>query len=207
MAAKVITVARTTGAGAEDAARLAAERLGFRYIDDEIIQEAALRAGTSPQAVEQTEHKRPLLERLIAVLGASGMPEAGVAPDASLAAFVSSGPYQEFIVDVIRETAAQGDVVMVAHGSGMCLAGQPGTLRVLVTASPGVRAERLAAGGAMDRRAAENEVRRSDGERADFLQRFYRVSRERETDYDLVCNTDRLSVQEVARIIVEAARG
>jgi cytidylate kinase len=186
MAAKVITVARTTGAGAEDAARLAAERLGFRYIDDEIIQEAALRAGTSPQAVEQTEHKRPLLERLIAVLGASGMPEAGVAPDASLAAFVSSGPYQEFIVDVIRETAAQGDVVMVAHGSGMCLAGQPGTLRVLVTASPGVR---------------------SDGERADFLQRFYRVNRERETDYDLVCNTDGLSVQEVARIIVEAARG
>jgi cytidylate kinase len=206
MAATVITIARTAGAGAEDVARGVAGQLGFRYVDDEIIQEAAKRAGVSADIVEKTEHKKPLLERLVATLASGGIPEAGIAADASMAVFAASAPYQEFIVDVIRETAAQGNAVIVAHGAGMCLADNPAAFRVFITASPEIRAARLAATGLSADKAA-NEVRKSDGDRADFFRRFYRVTQESETHYDLVCNTDRMGADAVAKLIVAAARG
>ncbi len=53
--------------------------------------------------------------------------------------------YRALIQDVIGQTAAAGDAVIVAHGASILLARMPGVLRVLVTASPGVRAERIAA--------------------------------------------------------------
>jgi len=206
MAATVITIARTAGAGAEDVARSVASQLGFRYVDDEIIQEAANRAGVSADVVEKTEHKKPLLERLVSTLAAGGIPEAGIAADASMAVFAASAPYQEFIVDVIRETAAQGKAVIVAHGAGMCLSDNPEAFRVFITASAETRAARLAAGG-LSADKASDEVKKSDGDRADFFRRFYRVNQESETHYDLVCNTDRMTAPEVAKLIVSAARG
>jgi ribosomal protein L18 len=51
MGVQVVTIAMTTGARAEQVGRLVAERLGFQYINDEIIDRAAEHAGVSRQDV------------------------------------------------------------------------------------------------------------------------------------------------------------
>jgi cytidylate kinase len=82
-----------------------------------------------------------------------------------------------------------------------------GLLRVLVTASPETRTRRLSGLGALLTEGdAVTAVRESDGERRDYLRRFYQVSEELPTHYDVVINTDVLRPAEAVNLIVAAAR-
>ena len=49
MHTRVITIARQIGAAGEDVALDVAKKLGFRYIDYQVIQDAAQGAGVSPE--------------------------------------------------------------------------------------------------------------------------------------------------------------
>jgi cytidylate kinase len=110
------------------------------------------------------------------------------------------------IRSVIEETAAAGSSVIVAHAASLALAGREGVLRVLVTASPRTRAQRLASAAGMDDKQAARAIKQSDAGRADYIKRFYSIGAELPTHYDLVVNTDRLGPEDAARLIVEAAR-
>ena len=68
-----------------------------------------------------------------------------------------------------------------------------GVVRALVTASPEVRAHRLAEQQGLDLGEAKKSIERSDRGRAAYLKSFYGVDRELPIHYDLVLNTDRLS--------------
>ncbi len=48
-------------------------------------------------------------------------------------------------------------------------------------------------------------MRETDRARADYFKRFYRISHEGPTHYDLVINTDALSIDQVVDVIVSAA--
>jgi cytidylate kinase len=87
----------------------------------------------------------------------------------------------------------------VAHAASIALAGREGILRVLVTASADTRELRLA-DGLVDEET-EGAVRESDAARADYLERFYGVEPELPTHYDLVVNTDVLTVERAAAAI------
>jgi hypothetical protein len=200
MSCKVVTVARTLQAGGEEVGRLVARGMGFRYVDEEIISRAAEQAGVSPDVVERAEHRQPLVNRLIEAMAATAPPESFGWGAHALPPPAGPQSYQDLIIRVIRETAQEGNVVIVAHGAGVCLAETAGILRALVTASPGVRAERL---GGPD---AAKVVARSDSERIDFLRRFYGLKEESPSHYDVVVSTDALSRDAAAQVVVAAAR-
>ena len=134
MAVHVVTIAMTTGARADQVGRLVAEHLGFQYISDEIIGRAAQHAGVSPRDVAEVEHSQSLIRRIITATGLVALPELGMSP-LPLEVIDPSASYRRLIPEVIREVAGQGRVVILAHGAGILLAGAPGVLRVLVTAS------------------------------------------------------------------------
>ena len=79
-------------------------------------------------------------------------------------------------------------------------------LRVFITASPETRARRLAASQNIGEAEAEKLVARGDANRADYLKRFYGVSRELPTHYDIVLNTDSIAPEDAAALILTAAR-
>lgn len=203
----VVTIARELGARGEDVGRVVAEKLGYRYADDEIIAAASQRAGVSKEAIERAEHRPSLIGRILESM--AGLPvepsvyyaQALSAPRAAL----PSG-YDELIRDVIVETASAGKVVIVAHGAGICLADTPGVLRTLISATPETRAQRLSEGGAVDLEKARRAVDSSDSDRQDFLRRFYDVRHEEPWHYDLVINTSRLTPEQAADIIISQAR-
>jgi cytidylate kinase len=204
MASRVVCVSRTLGAGGEEVARLVADALGFRFVDDEIILRAAESAGVSPETVAQAESTPSLITRIVESLGKAPLADPGMMV---LQPTPSSPSYTKLIERVIRQTADEGNVVIVAHGASIPLAGEDGVLRILVTASPEVRAQRLATNGAGDERAAKKAVEDSDRERGKFLQRFYGVNHEHPTHYDLTINTDAIGAPRVAQLVAQAARG
>ena len=148
---------------------------------------------------------QPLIDRIIEGIPAGGMGDMGYVPTDVL--IQPRASYQNLIQRVIRETAEAGQVVFVAHGASIPLAGMSGLLRVLVTASTTVRAERLTGGSNMGEREARRAVQVSDRERQNFFRSFYNLRQELPIHYDLVVNTDRLDVPEAARLIATAAQG
>ena len=202
MNCKVISISRALGAGGEEIGRDVAARLGFRFVDEEIVAGAAQKAGVSPETIEKIERTPPLIERILQFMGTTAVEPASYVP-----AFPQMSPaYEALIEQVIRETAALGNVVIVAHGASIPLAGESGVLRVLVTGSPQFRAARLAKSGTNDDRKARKAIEDSDRERREYLQRFYNIRAELPTHYDIVLNTDVLPLASAADVITTAAK-
>ncbi len=205
MGSKAVSISRTLGAHGEEVGRLVSDALGFRYIDNEIIDQAADRAGVSPEVVAQNEKTQPLLTRILeAIAKAPVEPEMMVAQATHPVNLTSA--YEDLIEQVIVETAQQGDVVILAHGASIPLAKVDGVLRVLVTASADTRAERVAADQGIDAKQAADACKESDKERERYFERIYELNRELPTHYDLVVNTDTLTAEHAANIITHAAK-
>ena len=206
MDCRLVCISRSLGAGGEEVGRRIAEAFGFRYADEEIIMRAAEQAGVSPETVAEAERTPGLIVRILESIGRNPIaPEAWAAQ----AVMVSELPqsYEGLIVRVIREIAAEGRAVIVAHGASIPLAGTPGLLRVLVTGSAATRATRLVREAGLSEAEAAKSVRQSDGERKDFLRRFYDVSEELPTHYDIVVNTDVVTPAQAAAAVAAAVRG
>ncbi len=219
MSTRVVCISRSLAAGGEVIGRLVSQRLGFRYVDEEIVQKAAEHARVDAQAVAATEHPGPLIKRLIDSMAAveglidplvftSGLPlrvyyQSAISPHAPV-----PGDYRALIRDTIREIADAGGAVIVAHAASLALAGLQGVLRVLVTASPATRARRLvAAAQAENEDAATAAVAASDRERREYFRSFYGVRHELPVHYDLVINTDVLTPERAAGLILCIAQG
>ena len=209
MPTRVVTISHTTGAGGETIGRTVADRLGFRYIDEEIITLAAEKEGVDAALVADTERRKSFLARFFAGLAegpvdvgvvGSGIfvPEAGMAP--------RSENLRMVIVEAIHDTARRGQAVIGSHAASIPLAGRADVLRALITASVDTRVKRVARDGRRGTTDSARFIRDNDAGRADYFERFYRIERELPTHYDLVINTDALTADEAADIIVAAAR-
>jgi hypothetical protein len=198
MAYTVIAIARTLSASGEAIGRMVAGECGMRYIDNEIIDQAAALVGVTEKDLAQAEieTRKSLIEQILESF-APASAEVGVPTTQGVRTLPG---YERVIVDVINRTASEGNVVIVAHGAAIALAGMQGVLRILVTASSKTRMERLMALG-RGKTTAKELIEESDASRAEFLRRFYQLDQESPTDYDLVVNTDRVSVDEAAALI------
>jgi cytidylate kinase len=212
-ARRIICVSHLTGAEGEAVARAVAERLGFRYLDEEIIETAAEWVDLDPSVVGAVERRKSLLGRIGEAIRTEPVPSR---PDASVqrpsgATAVREKPSDEdlrqLIRDAIKDVADEKDVVIASHGAAMVLAGRDDTLRVLVTAPQTTRARRIADTRKLDERQAEKVLADEDASRADYLKRFHNIERELPTHYDMVVNTHALAPGRAAELIALAASG
>jgi len=206
MGCRVVCISHETGAGGEEVGRLAAERLGFLYVDDDIVVQAAAKGGVAPEEVRDEERRKSLVARLLDAV-AQGGGEAwtlGVIGPTHFADELGSDELRGLIQETIEQTAARGNVVIAAHAASQVVAPGPEALRVLVTASPRTRAARLGDQKGLDQAGAARMVEDSDSARRDYLKRFYDVDEESPTHYDLVINTDVLSVERAAQLVSQA---
>jgi cytidylate kinase len=216
MDVRVVCISRAIAAAGETVGSRVAELLGYRYVDEQIITLAARQAQVDPSFVAAAEQRQPLLARIVdkllgarefadAMTFAAGVPVDDFGGPAAYRAVPEE--MRVMIRAAIHEVARAGQTVIVAHAASMALVGVEGVLRVLVTAPEEVRAKRHAAEKGVDQAAADEAVQTSDRERRDYLKRFYGVKEELPTHYDLVINTEVLSPDQAAAVIVAAARG
>jgi hypothetical protein len=205
MACDTVCISCASGADGEEVGRLAAEQLGFLYVDDEIIGHAAARGGIDPEQVADEERRKSRIGVLLDHL-AKGGGEAWGAISPAFADDVPSDAVRAFIRDAIAEVAARGRVVIVAHGASHAIGGSGKTLRVFVTAPTETRAKRLGASEGLNDADATKAIRKADAGRADYLKRFYEIGEEQPTHYDRVINTGNLSADQAAALIAQAAK-
>jgi cytidylate kinase len=204
----VVCISHATGSGGSEVGRLVAERLGFRYVDEDIIAQAAAKGGVDPGDLADEERRKSWLARALDEFGrgASGEAWALLGPMPPAPGQASTGEeLRALIREAIEETAAQGKAVIVAHAASHAIGSREEALRVLVTASPGTRAARLCEAEKLEEAAGSRAVKDADAARADYLRRFHDVDDEQPTHYDLVVNTDQLSVEQAAQLVSSLA--
>jgi cytidylate kinase len=206
LAARVVCISRETGTEGETVGRLVAEQLRLQYVDEEVIARAAERGGIEADQVADMEQPKSRIRRVLELLTDAGSAAGTPGAEPASVRAQREDSYRALIRGVIDEIAAEGNAVIVAHAASMALAGTEGILRVLVTASPEERVARLVQSGEADNAGAARLVRESDEARAEYIRRFYNIELEAPAHYDLVVNTDVLTPEHAAAIVVYAAQ-
>lgn len=209
MTAGVVTFANQMGANGGSIARAVAEKLRFRFYDWEVISQAAAEAGVSPEviAVATSERAPTMIERMMRRLMTTSEAEEAVArPPGARLSMMTSDDYRHFIEHVVRELAQRGDAVIVGHSAQAILAQHAGVLKVLLTGSIERRVNRIATNQGIEAERARPIIEEWDRQRREFYRRAYHLEWLDAAAYDVVLNTDRLSLDLARDMIVACAR-
>jgi cytidylate kinase len=179
----VVCLAHSEGACGEEIGQQLADRLGFRYADDAIVVAAAETEQVFPEAVSLAESRSP-----------------GRWLEVDFNRFEKTEHVRELIRNAVHETAAEGDVVIVSHAASFALDGRDDVLRVRITASSETRQRQLEQTG-VDPDEALRRVRDADKNMKAYLKHFYGVTHELPTHYDLVLNSDRVTIAQAVSAI------
>jgi len=192
MGYRAIALSQVDGAGGELVGRDLARQLGFGYLNEAIVTQVAQDYGVDTAVVVGAERRKSFLTR-VAEMAARGAVD--VAPD-------QTDTLLSLIRDAVRDAADRGSVVLVAHAACYACADRPEVLRVCVTAPLPTRASRVASALGLSDQEAARSLRRSDAGRASYLKRVYGVGAESPADYDVVINTERLTPDTAAGLIL-----
>jgi len=161
MARTVVCISHAAGAGGEEVGRLVAERLGFLYVNEEIVARAAAKGGVDAADVADEERRKSLAARALNAI-AQGGGEAwtlGAVGPLSSREEPDSDDIRSLIRETIEQTAARGKAVIVAHAASYAIGHGDGVLRVLVTASPETRTTRVAEAEGLDQAGAARALK------------------------------------------------
>lgn len=215
MPADVIALSVQNGSAGYTIARRVADALSFRYYDWEITSEAARLAGVPPTDVVAAERVPGFFERTMRRLGAistmtiEGSPGfADPSPEVWSTAIQSltSDDYRQFIQEVIKQLATDGQVVIVGHAGQHILRERSGTLKGFIHGSLPIRAERHAREQGISLAEAEKALIQSDKDRRNLLRSVYHFDWSDAAMYDLTLNTDHFTEDWAVETIVGAAR-
>jgi len=187
----IVTISHEMGAGGPEIGQQVAERLGYKYVDTELIHETAHRYGLLEEKLEHLDETKPsLFERF----------------DAETRRYITA------MQTALYEFAERDRVVLMGRGGQWLLRGIPHVLRARVMAPFELRVKRLATklsgpiGEQASQRTVTEMVRRDDTEKAGRMRYLYEVDVADPAMYDLVINTEKLSVAAAIELITGVAR-
>lgn len=170
MQIRVITVEREYGSGGALIARRLAERLGWKFWDEELTAEIARVAKVDPAAAQSRDERvDSLLYRLFKVY-ARGSYERAL-PIGDSGSF-DTDRMVAILEKVVEDVATRGSCVIVGRGSSYILRGRPDAFHVFIYAPVEDKVRRLKSSGKSEKEALQliNEI---DHERAAFIRHYF----------------------------------
>lgn len=202
----LITISREFGAGGADVARRVAEELGWRVVDNELIDRIAERAGIPAAEVAEHEESAPgFVERLARALARSA-PELFPSAPAEPPPEPAEARLVRVTGTVVEEMAAEGRVVMVGRAASAVLGRSEDALHVKIVAPVRYRIAEIMRRKQADEKTAEQLVKESDGNRARYHEQYYHRQWRDSANYHMVLNTEALGLDAVTAVIVGRAK-
>jgi cytidylate kinase len=179
-----ITISELLGTNGERIAREVAKSLSYTYYGEEELLRAADQMGFLSDVQKIDEKSPSLLER-----------------------FFSEKPkvYLDRLQSVIFEVAKKGNAVFFGKGSQLLLNSFSCALHVLVTGSMEKRIERIVRERGVGREIAEKMIERTDHDKRAYFRFAFNEDWLNPHLYDLILNTDKLSIESAAKMVLDAA--
>ena len=183
---RIITVEREYGCGGGEIAHRLAERLGWKLWDQLLTEEIARLANCPKADVEQREERNdPLYYRLFKSF-LRGSYEGSL--NAHKMKLLDCEGILKFTEQVVQHAASAGNCVIVGRGSQHFFRNREDALRVFLYAPREEKVRRLMSRGKSDQEAHEL-VDTIDLERADFIEKYFKVEWPSRSIYHAMINT------------------
>ena len=187
----VVTISHQMGAGGPEIGMKLGQKLGYRYVDQELVLDVARRYGVAEDKLSHLDESKPtLFER-----------------------FDTETRYYITILQTsLLDFAELDNAVLLGRGGQWLLRGIPHVLRVRVIAPFETRVKRWIkrtadmTGETPTQRAAADFVRRDDAEKNGRMRYLYEVDLADPMLYDLTLSTDRLSYDAAVEMIDAAVK-
>jgi len=205
----VITISRQFGAGAYTLGNLVAEKLGYKLVEEEIIETVAREANVSKETVSDIAIKvgtEGYLERfrLRNKLGAFRKEYEKGYVKATLEGkpgYIDGNVYLELLHKVLPIIAERDNAVIVGRGGQYILADHPNTLHVLLIADLELRIKFVMARYDLDYKQAQLFVEKLGQRRLHLYRYFSTTDYDQPKLYDVVFNMNRLKLEKVAEML------
>jgi len=178
----IVAMSETVGSGGTDIGRALATALGWEFADREIITKAAESFGEGVEELRHAMEEKPTLWDRYRK---------------------SQKRYATYVEAIVLEMAARDNVVLVGRASTVILRDVRHALRVRAIAPERMRAERIEGQQGLTSEAALEYVRHGDHDLASRVRFLYHLDWEAPLLYDVVLNTERLSVARAVAVLRE----
>ncbi len=204
----VVTIRGQHGSWSAEIGELVAQKLNIDYVDREIIAGVAERLRRPSASIAEKEMPpSTLLGRI-----SEAMAQTAYLGDNIYAGIYSplyeiplnDAHYLTGLEYVIKELAGSHSIVVRGRGSQFILKDFPGAVHVLIVAPIEVRVRRIMESLKINEEVARKEIARFDGGSSEFVKRYFKANIADPINYDIVINTNHLTIEGAVSIIVDA---
>lgn len=187
----IIVISHQMGAGGPEVGMALAQRLGYRYVNQELLLDAARRYGLAEERLSHLDESKPtLFERFD----------------------TETRQHITVLQTTLLEFAELDNAVLMRGGGQWLLRGVPHALRVRIIApfehrvKQWIKRTAEMTGETPNQRAAADFVRRDDAEKSGRMKYLYEVDVADPTLYELIVNTEKLRHDAVVEVLERLVR-
>ena len=186
----VITLSREPGSGGNLVAKAVADRLGLEIFDQKLINAMAENAEASIRVIQTLDEKSiSMVEDWVS----AAISERHLWPDEVL----------RVLMRVIGTIGTHGKAIIVGRGANFVLPAE-NRFRVRIIAPLELRVNRVVETDAVSKKEAKRRVLRTESDRRAFVRKYFHSDIGDPINYDMVLNTETLSVASAATAICSA---
>ncbi len=185
-----ITIAREPGSGGAPIAASVAEKLGFEFVDEQIIDEIAHSTKKRKEIIKAVDEKsRTAIEDIVhSLLNRE---------------YIEDTTYISELVKTVLAHAYKGRCVILGRGANFITPFARG-LHVNITAPYKVRVQRAMDFEGHSAQRAKEVIAKVQKEREDFVTQYFKMDTNTKNAYDLTINTTYFQVDQARDVIIEA---
>jgi len=194
----VITISKEFGTESEKVASLAAKRLGYEYIGENLIAEIAKELHISESEAEtfrQTSQSRILrfVDRYTCSIVQKVVDrEHGCLDDKN---------YYETTKSLVEKSFDAGDVIILGWGGQCILRNKPNTLHVRLIKDEETKINEVMQNRNLDRKAAKDVIEREEGDLRAYIKEYFNEDWNDAHLYDLIIDMGKNSVEQAVDMI------
>jgi cytidylate kinase len=185
-----ITISREPGSGGAPIAKAVAEKLGFTFVDKQIIEEIAKSTKRRKEVIKAVdEKKRNAIEDMVHSL---------LNED-----YIDDLKYVSELVKVVLVYAYQGHCVILGRGGNFITPFAHG-LHVRITAPYAVRVQRSIDYEGYTRKQAREIISKVEKERREFVGQYFDKNVTKGNAYDITLNTTSFDIEDSRDVVIKA---
>lgn len=195
----VLTISRMFGAGGKTLGELIANRLGYTFFDNELIQMVAKQAKVSTDWVEAMEKEAGgKFQKLVSTLVPKSLVEKVLASEQG---YLDEEIYTDVLHHVVTKIADGDNAVILGRGSQYILKGRADTYHILLVADLDHRIKFIVDKYELMQKQAVMAVALEDKRRLNLYRKFGKVDYNQTDHYHVVFNMSQIAMEKACDMI------
>jgi cytidylate kinase len=196
----VITISRQFGAGGKTLGKKVADKLGYTFADEDIVQQIAEMAKVSAGWVESVEKEAGgRLSRVVSKMVSKPLVDRILKDERG---YIDEQIYIDYLVVIIAQIAEEGNVVILDRGSQYILSDMPDAYHILLINSFENRVRFIMEHYKMNQQRASHVVKSEDRRRSNLYRKLGKQDFDRPELYHLVINMERIQLDQAVLLIL-----